>query len=85
MNDAISRESLLKLYEPLGDSKVLASQVCIDAKALPPVSSTIIHCKDCKFYKTIHCIMDIHHEDITIYVAKPNDYCSYAEKRKDNA
>jgi len=63
-------------------SKWLEQEPCEDKDiiALPSVTPAIIHCKECKFYKTEFCKMDMHHKDMTIYVAKPDDYCSYAER-----
>ena len=36
----------------------------------------VVHCKDCKHYKTKYCSIDIWHEAITIYRVKPDDFCS---------
>lgn len=53
-------------------------------KQAPAVDATeVVRCKDCIFYKTQHCTMDIWHTDVTLYRAKQNDFCSYG-KRKEN-
>lgn len=49
---------------------------------MPSVQHEIIYCKDCEFYETAYCKMDVWTDDMKIYKARPNDFCSYA-KRKD--
>ena len=44
----------------------------------------VVRCKDCKHYKTAYCSMDIWHKDVTIYRAKPNDFCSRGELKEQN-
>ena len=41
----------------------------------------VVRCKDCKYYKTMFCKMDIWHKDITLYRADENDYCSYGVRK----
>ena len=43
----------------------------------------VVRCKDCKYYGTKFCKIDIWHKDVTIYRAKDDDYCSYGERRTD--
>lgn len=43
----------------------------------------LIECKDCKHYKTMFCAIDTWTEDVTIYKARPDDFCSYAERREE--
>ena len=42
----------------------------------------IIRCNDCEKYGTMFCAIDIWTEDVTIYTAKPDDFCSRAERRE---
>lgn len=42
----------------------------------------VVHCKDCKWYKTMFCKMDRWTDLATVYVAKEDDYCSYGERRE---
>ena len=50
---------------------------------LPSAQPEIIHCKDCEYYETMYCKMDVWTDDMRIYKAKPNDYCSYAVRKED--
>lgn len=43
----------------------------------------LIRCKDCRYYRTIHCRMDIHHKEITIYRAIPNGYCNFGKRKEE--
>jgi hypothetical protein len=43
----------------------------------------LIRCKDCKFYKTPYCKIDIHTDIMTINRVNADDFCSYGE-RKEN-
>ena len=43
----------------------------------------VVRCKDCKYYKTKYCTMDIWHDLVTIYKAKPDDYFSYGKRKED--
>ena len=43
----------------------------------------IIRCKDCKYYKTKFCALDTWTNEITIYKAQPDDFCSKAERKTD--
>lgn len=57
---------------------------CIDEiEDLPSAQPDIIRCKDCKHYKTEFCAIDIWTADVKIYKAKPDDFCSRAERRQD--
>ena len=42
----------------------------------------IIRCKDCEKYGTMFCAIGIWTEDVTIYTAKTDDFCSKAERRE---
>lgn len=85
-DDAVSREAAKAVVKKhFGQSIPWTAQpINEDLDALPPATPAIIHCKECKFYKTEFCKMDLHHKDMTIYVAKPDDYCSYAESEGKN-
>lgn len=43
----------------------------------------VVRCKDCKFYKTQYCKIDIHTDIMTINRVHDDDFCSYAERRTD--
>lgn len=43
----------------------------------------VVRCRECKFYKTMFCEMDTWTVDVTIYDAKPDDYCSRGQCRED--
>ena len=55
-----------------------ALQMAIKALEQPE----IIRCKDCEKYGTMFCAIDIWTEDVTIYTAKTDDFCSRAERRE---
>ena len=48
-------------------------------KGQPSVQPEIIHCKDCIRYGRDDCFMKIQ----MLWELKPDDYCSYAERRSD--
>lgn len=52
--------------------------------ALPPAHPEGIRCKDCKHYKTEFCAIDIWTDEVKIYKARPDDFCSRAERRQDD-
>jgi hypothetical protein len=44
----------------------------------------IIHCQYCKKYGTKFCAMDTWTDQVTIRRAKPDDFCSKAERKDDD-
>ena len=42
----------------------------------------IIRCKDCKYYKTEFCAIDLWTDKVKIYKARPDDFCSRAARRE---
>ena len=50
---------------------------------LPSAQPEIIRCKDCKYYKTEFCAIDLWTDEVKIYKARPDDFCSRAERRRD--
>lgn len=50
---------------------------------LPSAQPELIRCKDCKHYKTEFCAIDIWTDEVKIYKARPDDFCSRAERRRD--
>ena len=42
----------------------------------------VVRCKDCKFYKTKYCKIDIHTDIMTINRVNADDFCSYAERKE---
>ena len=82
--DCISRQVAIDLYEQF--QPYIAVKAVDFGKALeqlPSAQPEIIRCKDCEKYRTMFCVMDIWTEDVTIYKAKPDDFCSRAERRED--
>ena len=53
----------------------------VDAAISALEQPEIIRCNDCEKYGTMFCAIDIWTEDVTIYTAKPDDFCSRAERR----
>lgn len=41
----------------------------------------VVRCRDCKKFKTKYCAVDVWHEDITIFKATENDFCSFGKRR----
>lgn len=85
MSDLISRAMLLEYIhnEPVG--KMLCDKYNLDGviKQFPAAQPEIIRCRDCAKYKTVNCAMDVWMSDIRIYTAKPDDFCSRAERREE--
>ena len=48
----------------------------------PVTLRPVVLCKDCKKYKTKFCAVDIWHIDVTIFKVKPDDYCSFGERKE---
>lgn len=72
--DAIQRYK----YEHGFDFHACAMGIERDIKALPSAQPEIIRCKDCKNYYPIEKLCGINGEPW-----KEEDFCSYAERRKD--
>lgn len=53
-------------------------------ETLKDAQSEIVRCKDCKYYKTKFCALDTWTNEITIYNAQPDDFCSRAKRRGEN-
>lgn len=51
--------------------------------AIDDAQPEIVRCKDCKHYKTEFCAIDLWTADVKIYKARPDDFCSRAERRQD--
>lgn len=43
----------------------------------------VVRCKNCKYFKTMFCKMDIWNKDITLYRVDENDFCSYGERKDE--
>lgn len=44
----------------------------------------IIHCKDCKLYKTKYCAIDTWTNDAKFYRVRPDDFCSFVELKDED-
>lgn len=51
--------------------------------AIDDAQPEIVRCKDCKHYKTEFCAIDLWTDKVKIYKARPDDFCSRAERRQD--
>lgn len=84
-DDAISRQAVLDIIQNCydgGADPFVAGTICGDSvKALPPIQSAIIRCKECKHYRPM-----TDQDDLCAYRGMqvfPDDYCSRAERRED--
>ena len=83
-------EALTEIQERVHVTEYVGSSYvdCVDIEALRVAIEAleqpeIIHCRDCEKYGTKFCAMDIWTDQVTIRRAKPNDFCSKAERRED--
>lgn len=53
-------------------------QVAIDMA----IKALQANCETCRKYKTLNCAMDIWTDDVKLYRAKPDDYCSRWESKE---
>ena len=71
-------------------SKVLLDELLQVVLELPSAQPEIIYCKDCKWYElpshriTENCVRWMKSNGILLPI-KPNDFCSYAERRTDGS
>ena len=82
MDDLISRQAAIDILE-VAINDDWEFDYAKDRMIELSVQPEIIRCKDCKYYETMYCKMDVWTDDMRIYKAKPNDFCSYAERKKD--
>ena len=89
MRDLIDRQAAIDAAEK--ESQVDGAYGYMDTKSivdllnnLPAAQPEVIRYKDCKYYKTKFCALDTWTNEITIYKAQPDDYCSKAERRTDD-
>jgi hypothetical protein len=85
MHDLISRQEAI--------DEIRKCRFVVDAiekiKDLPSVQPEIVRCKECKWYGlpshkiTENCVRWMKSNGILLPI-KPNDYCSYAERRTDD-
>jgi hypothetical protein len=73
--------SILKNTAWLGSEKELCAVE--EAIRMAVEALGVVRCKDCKFYKTPYCKIDIHTDIMTINRVHDDDFCSYGE-RKEN-
>ena len=82
MDDAISRQAVLKLLSTIPPEEAMTKALLIQSvKQMKSAQPEIIMCADCKKYIDYRCrdehanLSDWRHED---------DYCSYAERREES-
>ena len=46
-------------------------------------SIDIVRCKECKRWNTNGCHLDVGECEWAFYMTKPDDYCSYGERKSD--
>ena len=84
-NDQISRQALCKYAQNQKDKSVTPN----DIMRFPSAQPEIVRCKDCKWYElpshkiTENCVRWMKRNSILLPI-KPDDYCSYAERRTDD-
>ena len=89
MNDLISRQAAIDAIEKMNIPEDMCvfeilSHIEVEIATLPPAQPEVIRCKDCKYYKTKFCALDTWTNEITIYNAQPDDFCSRAKRRGEN-
>lgn len=85
MDDTISRKAAIDaLRDEFKRTPTTAIRAMEALKSLPSAQPEIIRCKDCKYYKTKFCALDTWTNEITIYNAQPDDFCSRAKRRGEN-
>lgn len=72
--DCVSRQAVIDII-----NKPVIIRAKEQIEALPSVQPEIIRCKDCIRYGRDDCFMKIQ----MLWELKPDDYCSYAERRSD--
>ena len=79
----IDREALKRVYMGKGKDKLRLATVINELELAPAADVVeVVRCKDCK-----HCDPENGHCDHTLstslpFSRKPDDYCSYGERRK---
>ena len=90
--DCVSRQAAIdaiwhSVGSENGELQSFAEVIIADAeeeiKALPSVQPEIIRCKECKEFRR-YIDTDITFCDRTECERKPDDFCSYAERRQDD-
>lgn len=80
-------------YESAGNIRqYLKGYKTVDVESLPIVQelreklANICYCKDCIKWNTIDCpMMNHYHDEIPEDPTDPEDFCSYGERKKNNA
>lgn len=87
MSDLISRQAAIDAMESINDG--ICEQQAIDALCeLPSAQPEIIRCKDCDFWNKDENILGgicdewSDFEDSIIRYTKPDDYCSFGERKE---
>lgn len=87
MSDLIDRQAAIDAIKTWGLIDSLAEgqaiEILADEEKLPTAQPDVIRCKDCKYYKTKFCALDTWTNEITIYNAQPDDFCSKVERKTD--
>ena len=95
MDDMISRRAAIRWVKtesnPYGKPTLdyeSGKKVIEHLEAMPSAQPEIVRCKECKWYElpshkiTENCVKWMKSNGILLPI-KPNDYCSYAERRTD--
>lgn len=83
MSDLINRKLALKALRPIMRKSDYFYEMLKAIQDIPSAQSDVIRCKDCKYYKTKFCALDTWTNEITIYNAQPDDFCSKAKRKTD--
>jgi hypothetical protein len=82
--DALRKMQTYKLFS--GDDMLLIDQAGAQTELmlLPPIQPDIVRCKDCKYAEYIDDVQTLWCTECGQgRTVAPNDFCSYAERRKD--
>ena len=89
MDDLIGRQAAIAVADSsdyaglsVEDCKKVTDEVVKGLKQLPSAQPEIVRCKDCKHYKTEFCAIDLWTDEVKIYKARPDDFCSRAARRE---
>ena len=94
--DLISRQAALdalnqiKIYRPLDSDRWVISDCLNKIVNLPSAQPENIRCKGCKhwrinYYQDVETCFEHRNVDGTEQATSPEDYCSWAERREDEA
>lgn len=78
MADLIDRQAAKDvIHKRLGTMDLFESRFNTDIDAIPAVDAVeVVRCKDCKYWA--------HGDCYRLELSRPNDFCSYGERREDD-